>query len=69
MFILLWGSTTAEDLSALAAQMLEEAKRSCHTNGGDRQLSYNVLLSPRYLQLIPRRTEFSDSVAVNSLVR
>jgi len=57
-------STSGEELASAASKMLQQAQSSCPSEG---PLSYNVLLSLRFLQLIPRRTEFSGDIAVNSL--
>jgi len=51
-------------LAALADQMLRACRQR---NSGINDLSYNVVLTTEYLQLIPRRQESTGPVAVNSL--
>ena len=61
-------SVTNAQLAAAADSMLEACQRSDGDgNDGKEQTSYNVLLTRNFLQMIPRSTEFSGPVAVNSL--
>lgn len=56
--------STGQHLASLAEQMLE----ACHQrNSGSEQLSYNVVLTSEYLQMVPRRAETSGEVSVNAL--
>lgn len=55
---------SGEQLASLASQMLRLCQQR---NSGIEQLSYNVVLTSEYLQMVPRRIETSGEVSVNAL--
>jgi sulfate adenylyltransferase (ADP) / ATP adenylyltransferase len=55
---------SGEQLAALATAMLQECQRR---NSTVEQLSYNVVLTREYLQIMPRSAEASGDVSVNAL--
>jgi sulfate adenylyltransferase (ADP) / ATP adenylyltransferase len=55
---------SGEQLAALAAAMLQDCQRR---NSTVEQLSYNVVLTRKYLQIMPRSAEASGDVSVNAL--
>lgn len=55
---------TGAQLADLAAAMLQASQRR---NSSAEVLSYNVVLTADFLQIIPRQVEASGSVSVNAL--